>query len=229
MRTIKLTILSVLFIFPLFYSCHENNEINFEDDFEMYKTYEFFTKSVEATSFVLKDKIRNTLNKGAIQLTQEDLDQCIQASGYSGTVPTLNEVNIIIDEVLNAGSNGQIIFPLQPSGFPPLNDRTNTLINEIFSTGSIEGLKLNEDFNQVSYSEQQVLEFINNIVYAMENGDIDLGILNKGNFCGVNGNPVPCPAAYAAAGAVIGSAFGGYGAIIGAIIGGVIGSFVGAS
>lgn len=64
----------------------------------------------------------------------------------------------------------------------------------------------------------------------MENGELDFGEF-KGTLaiCGVDGNPMPCVVAFAAAGAGIGAGFGFGGAIVGGIIGGVIGMFVDAS
>lgn len=107
---------------------------------------------------------------------------------------------------MNAANNGQILFPIEPNGFPPLHDKTNTLISQMFSSGSIVNLKANSDYHSVNYSEQQLLEYINNLVIAMENGELDF-VYFKGimAICGVNNQTVPCAVAFAAAGGVVGA------------------------
>lgn len=206
-------------------------QVKSTDELAEYKTAKFFEKSVNSISEELKDKIRNSFNKGnSIELTQAELNQCLAVSGYNGPVPSLQDVNTIINLTMNAANNGQIIFPIEPDGFPPLDSRSNTLLSQMFSNGPIVNLKANSDYLSVSYSEQQLLEYINNIVIAMENGELDFGYF-KGPMaiCGVNNQAVPCSVAFAVAGGAIGAGFGIGGALVGIIIGGVVGSFVDAS
>lgn len=238
MKNFTFLILFAFCTLHFFYSCNEDStdvkgaDVNAIDNLAEYKTAKFFEESVNAVSKELEEKVRNSFKSGGdFQLTQAELDQCIAVSGYNGTVPSLQDVNSIINLTMNAFENGEITFPMPLSpDYPPLSEKANNLLSQIFSQGSIENLKANSDFTMVSYNEQQLLEYINNIVFAMENGEIDFGNF-KGALavCGVNGEPMPCTVAFAALGGGIGAGFGAGGAIIGIIVGGVIGAFVDAS
>lgn len=232
MKNLKFLLLALLSFSPLFQSCQEETiEVKTTDELAEFKTAKFFEQSVNLISEELKDKIRNSFNKGnSIVLTQAELNQCLAISGYTGPVPSLQEVNTIINLTMNAVNNGQVVFPIEPSGFSPLDNRTNNLISQMLSNGSFENLKANSDYYAVNYSEQQLLEYINNLVIAMENGELNFvhfkGIMA---FCGINNQAVPCSMAFAVAGGAIGASFGVGGAIVGVIIGGVVGAFVDAS
>lgn len=150
MKNLKIFFLFAFCVFPFFYSCNEDSPVLKEenilevDELAEYKTAKFFEESVKLISKEFEEKIQNSFKNGEeIELTQAELDQAIAISEYSGPVPSLEDVNTIINQTLTVFHTGEITFPMPLSEeYPPLNEKTNTLLSQIFSDGSIVDLRL---------------------------------------------------------------------------------------
>lgn len=241
MRKFNLSIL-FLFIFGLFFhSCSDDNLLN-EGEFdtnvskmsEYYKSPEFFVKSIDIISNNLIENTVSYRGSSTYELTQADLDEYIQISGYNGPVPALADVNYMINTLVDTyQDDGGFHFPIERDGIPPMSERTNSLFTEMLTNGSIPNLQVREDFIQVIPTEQEILMYVNNILAAWENGEIDFG--DNGGIagrigCSVDGYSSPCFVVGAMAGFALGNGIcGSMCGVVGGVIGGVIGGLAGAS
>ncbi len=238
MKKLSSFILIILFVLPTFHSCNEdaNPMIYSTENLDEYKSPEFFRNSVIIVSEKIIEKIEKNRGNESIELTQQELDDFVSASGYNGTMLSLNEVNNIINLVLDEFNSGNIVFPIEIGPeFPPISGKANDLLVLIGTNGSID-LKANPDFNLLDISEQDIIDYVNNIIMAYENGEIDFNFTTRDPaMCSIrdgqgNGGHAPCFIAGMMAGGLIGNSIGGtVGMIVGGIIGGVVGALIGGS
>lgn len=219
MKNYKLLLSFFTSIF-LFYSCNEDSDYKTNEDLDIYITSDFFQKSVGIISNEITEKSINSKG-GNYELTQAELDHYLSVSGYNGSVPPLNTVNSMLNEILVEANNQDGNGNYEPIDNAPLDYKTKDLLISIMDNGSIVDLKANTNFNTVSYHEQQLIMYVNNLYNAWENGIINFDFydgMQRGNRW----------LALAALGGIIGYSTAGVpGMIIGGIVGGVFGLITG--
>lgn len=239
MKTLKITTILLCFLFSPLFSCSEESQEQISaENLDVYKTPDFFERSVTVISEEIKRKVENSKGNEQLTLTQAELDNYVQISGYNGPLLTLSQINHLINQTLDLFDSGEVTFPLDPiDDYNPISEKTNDLLFQITTIGSISNLKNNPNYLLISPSEQNLVFYINNLVEAWENGEIDFGLssIAPTAICSIydgtgNGGIAPCWVAGMLIGGYIGFQIGGgVGIIIGGIIGGVVGALAGTS